>query len=291
MGRSGYQRFKRVASLLVSVACYAADSFWRVVIRMFGKQLNPTCVVVYYHGVKDEERAAFAKQMDLIAQLTEPIAVDRIPAMGGDRRYSSVTFDDGFENTVRNAVPELTKRGIPATVFVIAGLLGEFASWWPESAPERCERLATLERLRQLPPELISIGSHTQTHPRLPMLTEANARQELSESRIKLEQWLGRPVRTFSFPYGAFNSQLIKWCRDAGYEHVLTTLPFQAFSRPDEFVVGRVSVEPTDWPLEFRLKVLGAYRWLPLAFKIKREVLSVRVVNKSRYLAASCGQK
>jgi hypothetical protein len=41
---------------------------------------------------------------------------------------------------------------------------------------------------------------------------------------------------------------------------------------PGEFVLGRISVEPTDWALEFRLKLLGAYRWLPQAIALKRKL-------------------
>lgn len=280
-----------MVSLLVSIAFYIINYCWRVVLLMCGRQLSPTCVVVYYHAIKDEERKAFAKQMALIVRLTTPIVIDRVVPLLPNKKYSSVTFDDGFENTIRNGVPELTKRGIPATIFVTADVLGEFASWWPESAPERCERIASAERLQQLPAELICIGSHTLTHPRLPELTEASARRELSQSRIKLEHLLERPVTTFSFPHGAFNPQLVEWCRDAGYERVFTTLPLTAFSKPEEFAVGRVSVEPTDWPLEFRLKVLGAYRWLPFAFSVKRIILSGGFVTKRRDLKTGLVQK
>jgi len=98
-------------------------------------------------------------------------------------------------------------------------------------------------------------------------------------------------VTTFSFPYGAFNAQLVEWCRDAGYERVFTTLPVIASSEPEEFAVGRVSVEPTDWSLEFRLKVLGAYRWLPLAYKMKRAIFSAQVARKDRDLEASLVRK
>ncbi len=287
MGLRAYKKFRRWISLLISLVFYIINSGWRMVLSMFGKEAAPICVVVYYHAIKDEDRDAFAGQMDVIRRVTEPISLDRPVPMLPNKRYSAITFDDGFENTVRNAIPELTKRGIPATIFAMANLLGECGSWWPEAAPERRERLASGERLQQLPANLISVGSHTLTHPRLPSLSEMSARRELTESRIKLEQLLGRPVTTFSFPYGAFNAQLVEWCRDAGYKRVFTTLPLIAFSEPEEFAVGRVSVEPTDWPLEFRLKVLGAYRWLPLAYKMKRAILSAWAGNKDRELEAS----
>src|SRR5207245_1160814 len=88
--------------------------------------------------------------------------------------------------------------------------------------------------------------------------------------------------KLFSFPHGSFNAKLVEWCREAGYERVFTILPTLAFSDPREFVTGRVSVEPTDWPLEFRLKLLGAYRWLPFGFGLKRKILSMPFVGSAR---------
>jgi hypothetical protein len=37
-------------------------------------------------------------------------------------------------------------------------------------------------------------------------------------------------------------------------------------------VAGRVAVSPGDWKLEFRLKLRGAYAWLPVAIKVKAQV-------------------
>ena len=42
---------------------------------------------------------------------------------------------------------------------------------------------------------------------------------------------------------------------------------------PKEFVTGRIAVNPTDWELEFRLKILGAYQWLPRVIAYKRKLL------------------
>jgi hypothetical protein len=78
-----------------------------------------------------------------------------------------------------------------------------------------------------------------------------------------------------SFPYGGFNDAVIEGCREAGYERVFTALPVFAFSQPGEFVCGRVGAAPTDWPIEFRLKLAGAFRWLPYAYDLKRHVRSV----------------
>ena len=128
------------------------------------------------------------------------------------------------------------------------------------------------EQLRSIPSGLVTIGAHTMTHPRLPSLTAGEAMREIRESKSRLEAILDTKVALFSFPFGAFNQRLIEQCQEAGFERVFTTLPAYAFSSPTEFVTGRVGLEVTDWPLEFRLKLLGAYNWLPLAFSVKRKL-------------------
>jgi hypothetical protein len=40
-------------------------------------------------------------------------------------------------------------------------------------------------------------------------------------------------------------------------------------------LLGRISVAPRDWPLEFRMKSEGAYEWLALAVPVKRAVLGL----------------
>jgi peptidoglycan/xylan/chitin deacetylase (PgdA/CDA1 family) len=241
---------------------------------MFGRKPDASCVILYYHSVPDKHRGAFARQMDVVERLTQPISIERVPKLLLGKRYSAITFDDGFENTIENATPELQRREIPATIFLTSGYLGQYADWWPESSTECMDRIAPVEKLQQLRSDVISFGSHTVTHPYLSTLGEIDARRELLESRLKLQELLERKIITFSFPYGDYNAALIDWCREAGYERVFTTMPCNAFRNEEEFLSGRVKVEPTDWPWEFRLKLLGAYRWLPYAITWKRKLLS-----------------
>jgi peptidoglycan/xylan/chitin deacetylase (PgdA/CDA1 family) len=121
----------------------------------------------------------------------------------------------------------------------------------------------------------ILIGSHSVTHPRLSDLEESDAIYEIEESRRQLGDLLGRDVTMFSLPYGASSDSIIDHCKNAGYSRVFTNEPVLAFGRSAEFTTGRVSVNPDEWKLEFRLKLAGAYRWLPLAFATKRVVRKV----------------
>ncbi len=244
--------------------------------RLLGKDVFGSCVVLYYHEVRFEQRTNFARQMDLLQRYASPIRVDRIEPLSSGKHYAAVTFDDGYKNVMDNAVPELKKRNIPATVFLIADAFGKYPDWLTDTnSLTRNEVVLSEQDAHNLPASLISIGSHTLTHPNLLTLKGADAKREIGESRLKLEKILRRRVRLFSFPYGAYNADTIEWCRKAGYERVFTTSPTWAFVNPKEFVTGRVSVEPSDWPLEFRMKVMGAYRWLPRAISLKRKFRQV----------------
>jgi peptidoglycan/xylan/chitin deacetylase (PgdA/CDA1 family) len=57
--------------------------------------------------------------------------------------------------------------------------------------------------LERLDPTLITIGSHTLSHPILPTIDDATLEREVRDSRQLLEQRLGRPVDLFCYPNGA----------------------------------------------------------------------------------------
>jgi peptidoglycan/xylan/chitin deacetylase (PgdA/CDA1 family) len=260
---------KRLVKLLISLGVFCFSYMCDTLRRLMGKPVPARCVILYYHAIPSGQRELFARQMDTLVRWAKPIPADSRLVLRPAERYAAVTFDDAYESVLVVALPELRKRKIPATVFVITGALGRSMGW--EGYPEK---VMTLDQLNQLPIDLITIGSHTVTHPNLSLVSEDEARTELCESRKKLEELLHRKIALFSFPYGAFETKMVEWCREAGYERIFTTLPHLAFSNPQEFVTGRVPVEPDDRLLEFNLKLFGAYRWLPWAFSLKRKLFS-----------------
>jgi|HubBroStandDraft_1064217.scaffolds.fasta_scaffold01057_6 peptidoglycan/xylan/chitin deacetylase (PgdA/CDA1 family) len=267
----------RIVKFAISLAVFAVSEAATFMSRLLGRKQPGTCVVLYYHSIPEDQRARFANQLDAILRCAKPVGLNGRVVLAKGEHCAAITFDDGFENFSLNAVPELQKRGIPATMFVISAAIGK--AFGPAN---RSEKVMSLQQIQALPEDLVTIGSHTSTHPLLPAVTEENALRELVESRTELEKMLDREIPLFSFPFGGFNERLVALCRQAGYQRVFTTLPYFAFANPDEFVVGRVRVDPTDWPLEFRLKVAGAYRWLPLAFVWRRRILTNGISRVAR---------
>jgi len=76
--------------------------------------------------------------------------------------------------------------------------------------PQEHERYDPLswEQVRQLDPSLITIGSHTLSHPILPTVGEDDLEREVGESRRVLEERLGRPVDLFCYPNGAHDDRV-----------------------------------------------------------------------------------
>jgi len=262
----------RILKCGISLGAYSFTVAYEFLIRILGGKPKGSCVILNYHSIPLEERAKFARQLDIVVRRATPIAIDMetMPAPGV--RSVGITFDDGFENFISQAFPELERRNIPSTVFVILDALGnEFGT------PDLLERVMSPEQLRAIPENRVTFGSHTLTHPFLPSLQEQDAFKELLESRVQLEKMLNRRVVLFSFPFGGFTEALVRLCHQAGYDRVFTTLPYLAFANAKEFAVGRIRVDTTDWPLEFRLKIAGAYRWLPWAFAFKKRLLNSRI--------------
>src|ERR1700722_5179353 len=264
----------RLIKLSISLCYFVWTEAGNAICSLMGNTTAGTCVVIHYHAVAPEERNRFAWQMDILLLHAKPIAADHNEPLQPGQHHVAVTFDDGFMSAVENAIPELEQRKIPMAFFIPAGLLGT-APHWPGYGPEGSgdEIIATAECLRQLPSDLITFGSHTMTHAWLPPLSDEEARFQISASRAELKKLLNRDIKLFSFPYGALNQRLVELCREAGYERVFSVLPTPAFTNPKEFVTGRIAVNPTDWKLEFRLKILGAYQWLPRVIAFKRKLL------------------
>jgi peptidoglycan/xylan/chitin deacetylase (PgdA/CDA1 family) len=90
------------------------------------------------------------------------------------------------------------------------------------SAAEREEHdLASWEELGRLDPRLVSIGSHTLTHPILTTLTEPEAEVEIGESRRLIEKRLGRACEFFCYPNGDI-SRFALQCVRQHYRAALT---------------------------------------------------------------------
>jgi len=266
---------RRIVKLIISLFFFIFVSLWQFIRQSLGQKVQNICVSIYYHEILPIYHHRFAKQLEIITRYTQPIPADFKSTLQHGRIYTIINFCDGCCCFYDTALPELIKRNITATLFIPAGCLGKHPSWEIDCNYKLCENkfIMSSSQIDKLPFPLINVGSHGMTHRNLIHLPVGEAEKELSNSKRVLELITKRNVNLFFFPYGEYNYELIKLARLTGYKRVFTGVPNVSTNNSDQFVFGGISTDPSDWDLEFKLKILGAYRWIPFAISIKKKLV------------------
>ncbi|WP_226663731.1 polysaccharide deacetylase family protein [Microbulbifer aggregans] len=96
---------------------------------------------------------------------------------------------------------------------------------------------------------LVTIGSHTLSHPRLSQLTLDEARREINQSKFRLEEKLGSRINHFSYPYGDYSRDVVELVMEAGYL-TATTVKSGHYDGGDRFTVNRYWLDSSLNPVE-----------------------------------------
>ena len=130
-----------------------------------------------------------------------------------------ITFDDGYQNNYELAYPLLREAGMKACIFLVYETVGGHNAWH-DPATEPWLKMLTWPQIREMQDcGVVEFGSHTMRHRNLVEIHPEEARWELSESKKRLEQTLGREMVAFAYPYGsgAYKPEVRAAAREAGY--------------------------------------------------------------------------
>lgn len=165
---------------------------------------------------------------------------------GRARRLVGLTFDDGYQDFVSNALPVLQRYGFTATLFVLAGRLGGTNEW---SRPGPSKALVTADEIVEIADAGMEIGSHGLKHVSLLKADDAQLADETVRSREILEELLGEPVRGFCYPYGYLDERVVAASRAAGYDYACAVKVSTSIGR---YAIPRTLVHDRDtsWRLE-----------------------------------------
>jgi peptidoglycan/xylan/chitin deacetylase (PgdA/CDA1 family) len=174
-----------------------------------------------------------------------------------------ITFDDGYRDNLAHAAPVLERYRYPAVIFVPIGYLDD-----PRPLPHE-ERLAmrglingTLDwgELRELEAAGVRVESHGISHRPLASLELDEATREIVLSKLRLEDQLGRPVRSFAYVKGSeahYKPVHLSLLRQAGYEVAFTSVSGANGPTADPLRLHRYNIEP--YPARtFELVLAGA---------------------------------
>ncbi|MDH5504816.1 MAG: polysaccharide deacetylase family protein, partial [Acidimicrobiia bacterium] len=157
------------------------------------------------------------------------------------------------------ALPTLKRSGLTAAVFVVAATLdrGQEVDW-VDDPPDFTLETLTRNQIQALDAEGIDIGSHSLFHKNLTTLTYAACVDDLTTSRLILEEIVNKPVPYLAYPRGLWNETVAKAAQTAGYLGAFSLPvgpePVGAFSMP------RIGIWRDNGPREFWLKNTRTYQ-------------------------------
>ena len=163
----------------------------------------------------------------------------------------AVTFDDGYKDNLYTAAPILIDYGIPFTVFVTAGFLGDASNVFLSENE--------LKLLSDMPG--VTIGSHGMTHSRLTRLDDRRLMAELLESRARIEDITGKKVEMLSYPMGKMDSRVIAAAIKSGYRLGAGSRFGENLPGTKTMFLKRTEVWGDDSKEVFCQKYRGAWDW------------------------------
>jgi peptidoglycan/xylan/chitin deacetylase (PgdA/CDA1 family) len=152
-----------------------------------------------------------------------------------------LTFDDGYADTLAEALPLLLKYRCTATCYLVSDAIGTYNSWDAEVLSET-KPLMNHEQVRLWLAAGMEIGSHSRSHPRLETMDSAAAYDEIAASRDSLRTAFGASIDHFCYPFGRFAEATPDLVKRAGYLSAVSLLRGIANAADDRYRLPRIFV-------------------------------------------------
>jgi len=139
-----------------------------------------------------------------------------------------LTFDDGFADNYRNALPILKKHGVCATVYLVTNRFD--GDWSTDRLTEQDsaelneqEMLSHEQVIEMVGSGVIELGGHTLDHARLTCISKNEAYEQVVASKLEIERLYNVKCTSFAYPFGFYNEDSIEAVKLAGFSNACTT--------------------------------------------------------------------
>jgi peptidoglycan/xylan/chitin deacetylase (PgdA/CDA1 family) len=251
--------------------------------------------ILMYHGISNEPESGhpyfwlntspkrFAEQMRFLPEIEySSICFSGLEKMrdgvglSEKRRALLLTFDDGYLDFYTEVFPVLNELNLSAVAFLPTDYIGQ------KSRKFMGRECLTWSQVRELHKDGIEFGSHTVTHPQLSNLGRDKIRREVMDSKKSIEDELGNPVESFSYPY-AFPETDLEHTKhvkeillECGYQYCVTTAIGTVDPSKLEFFLKRIPINKHDDMTSFLTKLSGGYDWMHRIQYVKKALFGIR---------------
>ena len=152
----------------------------------------------------------FVRPEDMEAQIAwmvengyTPIWFEDLPDVAQIEKPVILTFDDGYMDNYTELFPILQKYGVKATVFVVTGTI------------DYNPRSLTAAQIKEMSDSgLVSIQSHTATHPYLRGQSREQQLWELVQSKLDLAAITGKEPTVICYPSGSYDEVTLELAKE-----------------------------------------------------------------------------
>ena len=218
--------------------------------------------VLMYHSISQHKQSDkdvyslsqqdFAQHVELLHELHKTENSKIVKLDSTDRSGITITFDDGYRDTLTIAAQTLADKKLPFTVFVSSTNITSGNSIFLNR-----QELIELSNISGA-----TIGSHGHAHTHLAKMPPQDVTRDLKHSKDWLEQIVQKPVTTLSYPHGSYNNDVVRIASEIGFE-------FAATSKWGVFEVGlkkleipRIDIWSQDSRKVLQQKLLGQWDWI-----------------------------
>lgn len=257
----------RKSKLIVAVIIFILSVSLFSLNRFFKRHYAVPIIMYHYFDPKslstdklNVKPASFERQARFLKTHNyNVVPLERIARMIRDNekippKTIAITMDDGYKNNYTHAFPILKKYALPATIFLIVNEIDR-----PQN-----DRLGWNEIKEMQDSGLVTFGSHTLgPEPLINIKSEAELKRQIFDSKMVLEERLGRKVSTFSYPEGFFDDKIRKLVTEAGYDLAVAVMPGKSYPGNDVFALKRLMISPSsDNLFIFWFETSGIYTYL-----------------------------
>lgn len=226
--------------------------------KFFGFEKNQIIVLCYHSLAEDDWRfsidpGVFKKQINYMTQHFKPITIEELKLYlegKAEINYPSflLSFDDGYKD-IYQIKDFLREKGITPVIFLLSS---------PNSADfsqlKTRRGFLSWKETRQLLNDGWIIGSHGRTHTDFLALNEDKAREEIIESKKKLEKILGVKVSYFAYPKGRYKKEVLSKVKDS-YELAFSMDSGFVDRQTDNLKIPRIGIDRSHSFIEFKAVV------------------------------------
>lgn len=186
------------------------------------------------------------------------ITMSELYSTSGPKRVA-ITFDDGFEDNYKNALPILKKYSAKATIYLVSD---RHNNDWSSKKKKKHNsgELAKEPKLKDqqvyemIESGIFELGGHTKTHCNLHNISHEEKLKEINTDRKNMMQQYNSELSSFAYPFGIYSQEDIQLVKEAGYTTAVTVEDGIAdLDKP--FELARIKVSGKEAMFSFKLRL------------------------------------